>query len=148
MVLNSAANSGFKASDGIVKVPFRFNLDEIHSQARSSFISDLPPSLNSRDDKLKWAEIRKGESEAEYNVTYSITASAFSKRGSEASTEKMIQVLPVSQAEGPRSPSDCPGEFRFAPLNVSMAMDIWVLEPPVDARPTENILNHVTQDIY
>jgi hypothetical protein len=105
-----------------VKVPFRFNLDDVHSQARSSFVSDLPPSLNSRDDKLKWAEIRKGELEAEYDVTYSITASAFSKRGSEASTEKKIQVMPVSQAEGPRSPSDCPGEYFFAPLNVSILM--------------------------
>ena len=148
MILNSTANSGFKSSDGIVKVPFRFNIDDIHSQARSSFVSDLPPSLNSRNDKRKWAEIRKGESEADYNVTYSITASAFSKKGVEASTEKTIQVLPVSQTEGPRSPSDCPGEYFFAPLNVSIAMDERVSEPRRGGSPNPRYRSHVIQDIH
>jgi len=115
--LNTTAQSVLKTSDGTTTIPFRFNLDDLHSQARSSFITDLPSSLNSRDDKVKWAEFRRGESEADYDVTYSITATAFSKKGSEASTAKTIQVLSVSQAEGPRSPADCPGEYYFAPSN-------------------------------
>ena len=97
-----------------MQIPFRFNLDAIHSQAKSSFVTDLPPSLNSRHDKLKWSELRKGESEALYDVTYSIAASVYSKKGLEASTEKAIQVLPVSQDIGPRSQADCPGEYITA----------------------------------
>ena len=132
--LNTTAQSVLKASNGTVTVPFRFNLDDLHSQARSSFITDLPPSLNSRDDKVKWAELRKGEPEADYDVTYSITATAFSTKGSEASTAKTIQVLPVSQAEGPRSPADCPGEYYFAPSNVSVPMIGRVVELRVQLR--------------
>lgn len=95
-------------------MPFRFNLDAIHSQARSSFVTDLPPSLNSRNDKIIWSDLRKGGSEAQYDVTYSIGASVYSKNGLEASTEKKIQVLPVSQAIGPRLQADCPGEYVSA----------------------------------
>ena len=94
-----------------MQVPFRFNLDAIQSQAKSSFVTDLPPSLNSRHNKIKWSELHKGQSEALYDVTYSIAASVYSKNGLEASTEKMIQVLPVSQDIGPRSQADCPGEY-------------------------------------
>lgn len=54
------------------------------------------------------------ETEAGYDVTYSIAATVFSERGQEASTEKTIQVLPVSQGEDSRSPADCPGEYHLA----------------------------------
>jgi hypothetical protein len=94
----------------VVQIPFRFNLDAIHSQAKSSFVTDLPPSVNSRDEGVRWSELRKGDAEALYDVTYSIAASVYSKKGLEASTEKTIQVLPVSQEIGPRSQADCPGE--------------------------------------
>jgi hypothetical protein len=53
--------------------------------------------------------------------------------------ERTIQVMPVAQTEGPRSPSDCPGEYFFAPLNVSIPMEKWVFEPRcdlVEGRPT------------
>ena len=113
-----------------MQVPFRFNLDAIHSQAKSSFVTDLPPSLNSRHNKIKWSELHKGQSEALYDVTYSIAASVYSKNGLEASTENMIQVLPVSQDIGPRSQADCPGEYIPAQSNLHSRRTSLSKAPP------------------
>jgi hypothetical protein len=97
-----------------VKVPFRFNLDEIHSQNRSPTVTDLPPSVNSKDDGAGWTNLRKNEAEGQYDISYVMTASVFSKEGLQASTTKKIPILPVSQAQPPLSPSDFPGEYFFA----------------------------------
>ena len=97
-----------------MKVPFRFNLDEIHSQNRSPTVTDLPPSLSSRDDGAGWTSLRKNEAEGQYDVSYVMTASVFSKKGLQASTTTKIPILPVSQAQPPLSPSDFPGEYFFA----------------------------------
>lgn len=77
-------------------------------------VKDLPPSVNSQDDAFNWSGLRKNTVDAEYDVTYKITASVFSKKGLITSTKKDIPVLPVSQAQPPLSPSDFPGEYFFA----------------------------------
>ena len=95
-----------------MRIPFRFNLDDIQSQ--TSVVSNLPPSVNYKDEGKSWASLRKYELDSQYEITYSIIASVFSKRGLEASTTQAIPVLPVSQAQPPLCPSDFPCEYFFA----------------------------------
>jgi hypothetical protein len=52
--------------------------------------------------------------EGQYDITYSISASAYSRKGLQASTTKTIPLLPVSQVQPPLSPSDFPGEYFYA----------------------------------
>jgi hypothetical protein len=71
--------------------------------------------VNSKDESgFKWSGLRSNEMEGQYDITYSISASAYSKKGLQASTTKMIPLLPVSQVQPPLSPSDFPGEYFYA----------------------------------
>lgn len=115
VVLDSTARADFKTDDGIVKIPFRFNLEDIHTQTQSPFITELPPSVSSKDESgFKWSGLRSNEMEGQYDITYSITASAYSKKGLLVSTTKSVPVLAVSQVQPPLSPSDFPGEYFYA----------------------------------
>ena len=112
--LSSTAGPNFRSDNGSVKIPFQFNLEDIHSQVQGPSIADLPPSVSSKNDGVSWAGLRKTEVESQYDVTYAITISAYSKKGLIASSMKTITILPVAEARPPVSPSDFPGEYFFA----------------------------------
>ena len=111
VALDSKPRTELKPDNNIVKIPFQFNLEDI--QRRSSVLADLPPSVNSKDENRRW-DLRKYESDSQYDITYSMTASVFSKRGLVASTTQVIPILSVSQLQPPLSPSDFPGEYFLA----------------------------------
>jgi hypothetical protein len=70
--------------------------------------------VNSKEEGKRWSGLRKHELDSQYDITYSITASAFSQRDLVASTTQRISVLPVSEAQPPLAPSDFPGESFLA----------------------------------
>ena len=69
---------------------------------------------SANESSFKWSGLRKNELEGQYDITYSISASAYSKKGLQASTTKTVPILPVSQVQPPLSPSDFPGEYFYA----------------------------------
>jgi hypothetical protein len=121
VTLDSSARAEFKADDSSIKIPFRFNLDDIFAQTQSTILSSLPPSVISKDEAGgKWSGLRSNELAGQYDITYSIAASVYSKKGLEASATKSVPVLPISQSS-PQSPSDTPGEYVFAGPSPSLA---------------------------
>ena len=128
--LDSTARAEFKANDGSTKIPFRFNLEDIFAQTQSTIITSLPPSVNSKDESGgKWSGVRSNELAGQYDITYSISASVYSKKGLEASATRSLLVLPVSQSS-PQSPSDTPGEYVFAGPSPSIAKASLSKAPP------------------
>ena len=112
VALDSRPRAEFKANSGTVKIPFRFNLEDCHNRSFVDF--GLPPSVNSKEEGKRWAGLRKHELDSQYDITYSITASAFSQHELVASKTQRISVLPVSEAQPPLVPSDFPGESFLA----------------------------------
>ena len=70
--------------------------------------------MSSKDENKGWIASRKNDSDGQYDITYSIVASAFGEQKLLTSTSRTINVVPVSQAQPPLSPSDFPGEYFFA----------------------------------
>lgn len=106
-MLDSTARPGFKSDDDTIRIPFRFNLDECR---HSSHVQELPPSLDSTSNSTKWSQ-SKNDSTNQYDITYTISASAFDSRGALASTSAPVTVLPLAEPQPPLSPSDFGGEY-------------------------------------
>ncbi len=99
--------AGSKGDDGVIRIPFRFNLSEC--EKLSAFSCDLPPSLDSHQEGQK-------ASDCQYEVTYSISATAYSAKATLASASQKVFILPIgndSFSEGEHL-SDVPGEFFWA----------------------------------
>lgn len=95
-----------------MRIPFKFNLRS--STNLSGVVSELPPSVDSLDESRYSASLRKYDGVTQYNITYSITASAYSQRGIAASSTQKLSLLPVSDAQPPLCASDFPGEYFLA----------------------------------
>jgi len=106
----------YRAEDGVVKIPFRFNLEECR---RASSLSELPPSIDSLEETKWWSGWKNTKSSSEYNVAYNISATAFSTKGAIASATHSLRVLPVTEAQPPLSPSDFAGEYFLAATSPS-----------------------------
>lgn len=111
VALDSKPTSGFKSDDGIVKIPFRFNLEEAN---RFTDIAELPPSVDSDQDAKRWSSLRKNEAGLEYTITYSITASSYSRKDLISSRTEKITVLPVNEPQPPVYASHFAGEYFLA----------------------------------
>ena len=109
--LDSKADPDFTSDHGIVKIPFRFNLEECR---RASAVSELPPTIDSSEEIKWWSGLKNSKPSTQYSVTYSITASASSNRGPIASTTQGLHILAVAEAQPPLSPDDFGGEYFLA----------------------------------
>lgn len=101
VLFDSKTQAFWRSDDGLVRVPFKFDLNACERLA--AFISGLPPSLDSKDDGQRSAD-------PQYEVKYSITATAFSPRGAIATGVQRIFIHPVSPDTLSDSSSDIPGE--------------------------------------
>lgn len=78
----------------------------------ASFVADLPPSLDSRLDGQK-------ASDCQYEISYSLTVVAFSKKSTLASATQTIFILPVSPGALSAQHSEAPNEYHWAELHSS-----------------------------
>ena len=112
VALDNKPHAELQPDNGVVRIPFRFNLEDI--QYQFSVLSGLPPSVSSKKDNKQWTGLRKYELDSQYDISYNIIASVFSKPGLAASTTQTIYILPVSQAQPLLCPSDFSGESFVA----------------------------------
>lgn len=111
VALDSRATAGFKSDNGLVKIPFSFNLEEAN---RFTDIPDLPPSVDSDQDAKWWSGLKKNEAGLEYNIIYSITATSYTSRDVISSKTERLNVLPVSEPQPPAYASHFAGEYFLA----------------------------------
>ena len=102
-------NDVHRTSEGDQRVAFQFDLRECE---KFSIISDLPPSLDSREEGRRLSTLRKNDAN-DYAISYSITATVLDKRDTIVSTTQQISILPV-HAEQPPCFSGFPGELHWA----------------------------------
>ncbi|KAK5166824.1 uncharacterized protein LTR77_007553 [Saxophila tyrrhenica] len=98
VAVQSKAQPDFRAENGIINIPFRFNLDECK---RSSDVQDLPPSVDWKQDTKWWSSLKQSDGAAQYSIDYSITASACCESKLIASTTRKLSVLPVAEEQPP-----------------------------------------------
>lgn len=103
-----AGRNAVKGDDGSVRIPFRFDLSKC--EQLTSFISELPPSLDSHLEGKK-------SSECQYEISYTIAATAFSPKSALATTTHKIFVLPVSPDALSAEHSEAPNEYHWAELH-------------------------------
>lgn len=87
-----APHSGIEAS-------FQFDLKEC--ARHSALQTGLPPSVDSRSESRDSKTFANTDSKALYDVTYSITAAAYSGSDLVASTTEGVTLLPLGQADPP-----------------------------------------------
>ena len=109
---DSKARAGFETENGTVRVPFYFSLRDC--ERLSTTLPELPPSLDSDEERRHWSNLRIFDSDVGYKVSYSLTASAFSVQRQIATGTQRIVILPVSQDEHSTTSSIVPGEFHWA----------------------------------
>lgn len=107
----------------VIRIPFRFNLSECERLA--AFISQLPPSVNSKSEG-------QNPNDPQYEITYSITATAFSSRASLASAVQRIYIDPVSPDSLSDTSSDVAGEYFWVSISMCpSSIDVAMLRAPL-----------------
>lgn len=134
-----------QSGDGGLQAPFQFDLHEClrHSMLESA----LPPSLNSRIENSDRKSFNKQDGRLAYDISYAITASAFSGRAAIASASSALSLLPVGQSDPPSYGSaEVAGEYHTArseppPKSTGFQADVAAQEPSpliLQARPGES----------
>ncbi|KAI5360471.1 hypothetical protein Slin14017_G086460 [Septoria linicola] len=106
-------------TDADVEVPFAFMLQDRDVDVAQPYrteggtiVQQLLPSLDSKDSGRHWSDAFKSEATAQYQVTYTIIASAFLDRKAVCSTTRRFHYVPVALSPLPQVPiEDYPGEY-------------------------------------
>lgn len=102
-----------RSDAGLVQAPFQFDLPEC--LRFSTLESGLPSSIDSKREGRDHKSFHKQDGKIAYDVTYTITASAFSSRGLIVSESQDILLLSVGQSDPPSYGSpEVAGEYYTA----------------------------------
>lgn len=100
----SATSSGSKFQ---VEVPFKFTLQKPNGQSAL----ELLPSIDSKHAKGHWSDSFKSDTNVEYQITYTVIASALQDKKVIASTPSRFNYIPAKPDLEPILPDDYPGEY-------------------------------------
>ncbi|KAF7188760.1 hypothetical protein HII31_10012, partial [Pseudocercospora fuligena] len=89
------------------RMPFKFTLQKPNGQSAL----ELLPSIDSKHAKGHWSDSFKSDTNVEYQITYTVIASALQDKKVIASTPSRFNYIPAKPDLEPILPDDYPGEY-------------------------------------